>query len=584
MNRRAFCFLIILYSAFQSFAQVDSSQKELHKAIIHFRNANDSVQLAQTYHQLAMLKQFLDEQDSALHYLLLGRAIYLATRDTYQFKLVQTNIGHWYIANGNADEAQRYFTEALDYFIQRNDTILMAHGFANMALAYEKKGQPDSAAYYRNFSLPLAFQIRDSFLVMINLWSLSEDARWSGDYSKASGICDEALKWSRMNDKNRIHLSAITFNKGEILRLLEKPAEALLWFDKALDNMEEKENAELKSTIFLSMSLCYEALDEPGKALAYRKKHQEINEGLLNESRQKSIEQLRIQFETENKEKEISFLQRENDLVKNDAARKRRFYIFLSVALITLVFVSLLALFINRKRLHAQRLIHIQSEKIHHQQITELEQQHRLNSMNELMKMQETERERIARDLHDSLGGLLSAIKMHFKKLRTSFHPDQRDELAEQTSQLINTACESVRTLSHNMMPDAFSKFGLKEALSDLVERTRIPGLEIMLHTAGLSTAVDKEKQTALYRITEEALSNIVRHAAASEVFIQLTSDENFIKLSIEDNGAGFDLNRVPAESHGLKNMKSRTAILQGTITLESAPGKGTLLIVTLPR
>ena len=126
-------------------------------------------------------------------------------------------------------------------------------------------------------------------------------------------------------------------------------------------------------------------------------------------------------------------------------------------------------------------------------------------------------------------------------------------------------------------------KFGLQEALNDLIEKSRLPGLTIWLNGAGMEERLDKEKELAIYRIVEEALSNVMRHAHATEVFINVRKNENTISLSIEDNGVGFNPEEISHDSSGLSNMQSRVSILKGTFNIDSSRGKGTFTSVTIP-
>jgi signal transduction histidine kinase len=150
---------------------------------------------------------------------------------------------------------------------------------------------------------------------------------------------------------------------------------------------------------------------------------------------------------------------------------------------------------------------------------------------------------------------------------------------------MLDEAHEEVRRIAHNMMPDALSKLGLIAAIEDLAESYRSGnGLLISVQDLGLNTPLDASQEIMLFRITQELLQNIIKHAKATHIFIQLSQYDNNLVMTIEDNGIGFDLAKSKSSGGiGLKSMESRVAYLGGTIEIETAPGKGTVSIIQIP-
>lgn len=204
---------------------------------------------------------------------------------------------------------------------------------------------------------------------------------------------------------------------------------------------------------------------------------------------------------------------------------------------------------------------------------------------NHTHEIQRLERKRIALDLHDEVGGNLSALKMllsHvWKKLpNTPYLTEQYLYL----DQLVDTCIESIHKISSNLLPDALEA-GLPSALTLLAaEFTHQTATPCQFHCSQNSVNVDDSIATLLYRITQEGLNNIRKHAQASAVEIHLYDSEHELQLEIIDNGCGIpEHQRYSTQSFGLQSMRERCAELGGQLLIATSPGKGTLLSVRVP-
>lgn len=193
------------------------------------------------------------------------------------------------------------------------------------------------------------------------------------------------------------------------------------------------------------------------------------------------------------------------------------------------------------------------------------------------MEVQEQERKRIAEDLHDSLGHLLSAAKMNLQS-------GNGQEQLNASMQLLNQASEELRNISFNLMPNVLEEEGLTPALNELAEKSGKSGkiaVSFQAHDIK-SLKFDKLAQFNIYRIVQEAINNIMKHAGATEAGIQLIGKENNLTIMIEDNGKGFDPKNI-LNGRGQKNMRARTNWLNGNFHLDSRPGHGTTICIDIP-
>ena len=201
-----------------------------------------------------------------------------------------------------------------------------------------------------------------------------------------------------------------------------------------------------------------------------------------------------------------------------------------------------------------------------------------------MIEGQEAERLRIAKDLHDSLGGLLATVKAHFTTIQKEIEQLEKLNITEKTNNLIDEACIEVRRISHNMMPHALSISGLRGAVEDMAESLRAEGYEVQLEIGKLPDAMEPTKEVMIYRLLQEIISNIRKHAKASKLLIQLLRHQNELHILVEDNGKGFDYDAATEKGGlGLKSINSRVQFLDGTIQWDSQLEQGTSITINLP-
>jgi signal transduction histidine kinase len=207
---------------------------------------------------------------------------------------------------------------------------------------------------------------------------------------------------------------------------------------------------------------------------------------------------------------------------------------------------------------------------------------------NVIVSTQDQERKRIAQDIHDSLGSVLSAAKLKLSSLEESKKVLSSDllEKYQASLDLLDEASTELRNISHNIMPATLSKLGLEAALQSLINKIAAhPKMQVNFTAHGFEGRIEETTEMSIYRIILELLNNIVKHAAAEKVSIQIIKYPAYINLMIEDDGRGFDYNKAFEEKKGigLGNILSRVEYLNGTIEIDSAAGKGTTVIIEIP-
>ena len=196
----------------------------------------------------------------------------------------------------------------------------------------------------------------------------------------------------------------------------------------------------------------------------------------------------------------------------------------------------------------------------------------------------ETERSRLAKDLHDGLGGLLSGIKLTLSSVADKV-PEKNTPLFIKANNQLDTAIREMSRVAHNMMPEALLKFGLGEAIQDYCDGINESNLVKMKYTQiGSLQMLDQSTEIVLYRIIQELTNNALKHAAAKNIFIQITTHEQGLSITLEDDGKGFDTKVLPdAGGSGLRNVAARVDYLKGSIDFKTEKGNGCSVTMEVP-
>jgi signal transduction histidine kinase len=204
-----------------------------------------------------------------------------------------------------------------------------------------------------------------------------------------------------------------------------------------------------------------------------------------------------------------------------------------------------------------------------------------------LIEGQEGERKRLAADLHDGIGQMLTGLRLHSEKVKSfDFTNTKQAKSFDELQSLIQETIEATRTVSFNLAPSVLSDFGVVPAIRILTEQvSKVTNIKIDFHSQNI-IRLHEAIETCLYRITQEALHNAVKYSKSPSIKIQLSDNETFVSLSIMDKGEGFDVKSVQKSlrGSGLKNMQARAELLNGSFKIQSKIGKGTTIKIEIPK
>lgn len=196
---------------------------------------------------------------------------------------------------------------------------------------------------------------------------------------------------------------------------------------------------------------------------------------------------------------------------------------------------------------------------------------------------QEQERKRIAQDLHDEVGAMLSVVKLNVSRFEKKSEAPDMKKLAFETRNYLNDVIGEVRRISRALMPPLLEKLGLYFAVEELVGRiNKSNQLYAVCWKSGEPFRINTKDELAVFRVVQELINNAIKHSQASQIMVKIRFGTASFALSVSDNGVGFDMEKVEGQGLGLKNLESRTQMAKARFKMKSAPGKGTSSILFL--
>ena len=248
---------------------------------------------------------------------------------------------------------------------------------------------------------------------------------------------------------------------------------------------------------------------------------------------------------------------------------------FLIGTLLILVFVFFLVLFV---------VVYKQRQNQQERRLLEIETQYQRDLLAAAVASQERERERIARDLHDEIGAMLSTVNLGLLRFqRKAERGSSAEEFSQRTKALIDSTADQVRRISRDLLPATLGRFGLKQAVGELMELVEgQSGMEVKWEVDEVE--LGPEQALGLYRIVQEAANNTLKHAEAGKMELRLWKEAGEMRLFYRDDGKGFAMEEVERrKSLGLSNIETRASVLGGRGEIKSRPGEGTWINVVLP-
>lgn len=486
-----------------------------------YDSLNLKVELGNMYGELGYQTKRRD-MHKAFELMQKGKSILENENSLEQLSKIYDNYGVLHEMTNNVDSALYFYSKALNIKLQRNDSIGLPYTLCNIFMAFMINEQSDSALFYLNEASRIRNLTNDKI-------GITECLSYYGDY------------YIQIN----------------------KPNLAIHNYKKALKNSITFNYPHLINEMYKKLSSIYEEQNMLDEALSYFKLHKQYQDSILNIETNKTVADLQVKYETAEKEKEID---RKNLELKSKS---------LQILILIILFVLATVVFILIYSRHKQK------KKLELQQ--KINQEKNLRFI-EVIESEEKERTRVARELHDGLGQLLSSAKMNLSALEETIN-DEDKYLLENSEKLIDQSVSEVRTISHNLMPVSLMRYGLKATINEMVHRLNdTQKILVETHFKNLDKRLAESDERTIYRLIQEIVNNIIKHAEATSIKLNMALELNGeIAITIINNGKTFNVSMLKeAKGIGWKNIYARVNMLNGNVRIEPGKENGTKINITL--
>jgi signal transduction histidine kinase len=524
------------------------------------------------YRNLGTVHNFKNQHKEAIESHLKALKLSEETDNLVEAGKAYYNIAVVHFSNQNYDRSLYYQNKAYETGIAIGDPLLES-GSANLAGAiYFYTNKLDSAQIFSSKALAIA---RKNNLIQPSLEAanvLSSIHYQNERYDSALVYSKELLSISKeIND--RYYIASLTGSIAKIYSQLKDVKNARAYYKEfevindSLGNLElaklnYKNQAEFEKSIG-NHELAYELLSN----------YFTIQDSIYHQENRAIQVDLETKYEAAKKDSELAIQQ-----TTIERQRNQRNVLF-GGGLLSLLAA---AFFWNRKRTSTKMFN--QQKELDFQKISQLKKEKKILAMNAMLEGQEAERMRIAKDLHDGLGGLLSTVKARLTKINNEVKKIESYNIYEKTTSMVDEACDEVRRISHNLLPGALRLDGVKTAIEQLGEDlSKSHPFDVNVEVIGFKHKLDETKDVFIYRIVQEAMNNIIKHAKAKQVLIQLSETDDQYHIIIEDDGVGFDT-ATESNGLGLKSIRSRVEHLQGELDISSKKDEGTTISIHIPK
>lgn len=526
-----------------------------------------------------------------------------------------TNLGGTYSLLNDWNSAQQYYSQSIDILLPLNDQFALTTSYFNMAFIYIDMQEWPKAKEYLVKSIQSGFQAKVTRELILSLsrcaaicfrvgqktagnrylaqcdsirnthqepvteiyyyFARGESSYYSGNTEDAIANHRTAYAYS-LEYKDPYYIVDESAALGQLYLKSNKKDSALYFLKIAIDSGETYGYLPKLKTILSNWAGYFEQKGDYAAAYRYRTLERQFADSLTVKLDRNRILLYDARYQSRQKEEQISQLQTETAQQQQLLRQKTTINFLLGIMALVLTILGIVG-YINFR----------QKQKIQQQQLTELEKEKQLLTTAALLRGEEKERSRLAKDLHDGLGGMLSGIQHLFRNIKGNIviTPETQQSF-DRGLDMLDQSIHEMRRVAHNMMPESLVKFGLDTALRDFCADINSAGsLKVSYQSVGLDVkTLTPTTSITVYRIIQELLNNTLKHAAATHALVQLVLVENQLSITVEDDGKGMDTGTTQSQQGmGWTNIHNRVQFLQGTLDLKSEKDKGVSILIIVP-
>lgn len=540
------------------------SRDQLEEMIQHYEEKKDTLGLAFAYWAYAKNEENANSlNDSPLTNLRKSMECFQAIKDSSNFYDVKGAIGSYFMdRNFIKKYAEEYIQSAVDYFEKKHKPASEIGHLINLTNIHIHENNFGPVEKLLQKAIKLNKEVKsEDFIGRIHS-SYADYYVRLGKYKEAIENADLSEKIGKKLKIGWIEALSYYF-KAKCYENLKQEDFRIKALNESLKIIDSNTNLyQLKKEVYYDIQDHYFKTKNYPKAYEYLLISHKHNEFIYNSKIESDLRSFSEYNLLEKQKMIVSKIELEKKLSDIEIEKlKIRQEMFIGILIFSMLIMILLTIaYINRKRINTLK-------------VAEATKNNQIETLNALIKGQELERIRIAQELHDGLGTMLSRTKILMGK-GTSL---------ESSLKMIDEACSEVRNISSNLQPNTLTNFGLIKAIEDFVSKYNHQKPAIVFQYFGDIVLLNMNENLMIYRIVQELLTNSLKHAAANEILIQIMFTQESLNLTVEDDGVGFNENQTKSTSSGWHNIKSRVNYLQGTLNLHTIPSAGTSVTVSIP-
>lgn len=537
-------------------ANYDSAIYYYKKALPYSVDANYSQGSGGLYINLGNAYQYKGEFNNVIDNYIRGIKIFEEIKDSSRLGMSYQNLASFYSSLKNHEKEIEYITKALHIY-PNDDYKWMAYAFGDLGLAYLSTNQHEKALANFMKADSLSKQLGDLRLTFFSLRNFGEYYSAKRQHKNALPYFEKAL--ATINQTNdSYYKNDVLLQLGYTYAQEKKYKKAIELLEEAVSLAQTNHALEIEQKAHWHLSNIYELLQQPENAYQELKISTQLKDSLLNVNHLKQINLLEKQYKTEKKDKELAKKQMALEHNQLELSKKNIEVTLVAISSILLVLAILGLWYLFRQR-----------QKLKNIEISKLKQQHDITKLHALIEGEEKERSRLAQELHDGINGDLSSIKYQLSSINSDEISTDLKSVFEKSIAMIDYSCQQVRNISHNLSPMTIRDFGLITSIKNYCSKLEsIHPITINCQNFGNEITLPNNIETVIYRIVQELVNNIIKHAKATYAMVQINTHDDTMFITVEDNGIGFQ-NSSNNVGIGLKNIASRIAFLNAHLEEE---------------
>ena len=526
-------------------------------------SVNDTFAMANGMFQIGVIHSQRGSYEDAITNYFEALKIYEKQSDSTGMGFTLNSIGIAYKNLGKYKEARAIYKQIIGIHSQRRDSIRLADALHNLGSVYQEEKKLDQALQYYHQAVDLDANYPKG--LAINYADIGSVFLSKKDYKSALDFLNKAYQ-IQVENGYQTDLFLTLLNLGKVHSKLGEFRASENYFIRGLSLAENSKK--LKRELFYALSELFKLQGNHKLALDNYMKYSAYNDSISEEKSLENINRLQIEYETAKKDKELSLKELQLQEQQNQILESEKQFNQAIGGVILLLLMTFGGWLYYRLR-----------QRTKSNEIMALKAQQDVVRLESLIQGEERERVRLAQDLHDGINGDLAVIKYKITSLNSSGFKAKEKEAYSEAIGMLDNAVEQVRRISHNLAPPSLYNFDLLEAIKQYCAKVSSANpLNIGFQFYGDRLTLEKETETAIYRMVQELVNNVVKHASATEALVQINHRDQSLHMVVEDNGIGFNPDSK-TRGIGLQNVRSRVNYLKGTLDIDSGGGGSTFTI-----